>query len=579
MKLELTNWKKDWTLMSAFFSAEEIEKIKSALQKVKVKTVVYCSLENRFAKAGGLAAVTMKILPYLKEANRLPQVLLVSPFYPHIMDESKLQSTGLIFDVPFAQRQVKVELLAYTFSYQEPKAGQVTEYYLKANDFFGAHNRLNDPYLYYEHDRLRNDEAIRENALFFCRAVPLAMRALGIDEHLIFHVQDWQTALIGLTAKEAMMEGHLKSCGVVQTLHNAFDAFIPWQLLAEIITPGRSQKFASQYHDGLTALQLGLPLMDGPITTVSENFAQEFTTDIMQTAHFAPHLQTIFKRTGVYGINNGMFVNFPPEFSDRKNLTLQQIRKIKTEKRTALLTILDEYHPPERFGELTYRGQSITHLPETIPIFVMSGRLDYNQKGYDIFLQAIERFAQDELKVILTPMPIKASDLDYFHEVAEKCRGNVTVFPIRMAKGFQELQIGSTFGVMPSLYEPFGAAVEYMVNGTITIARKTGGLADQIDHRQNGLLFREPPTEYNLTNIKQLTDAADNVHKRKENRWNQSMVDALHEVMQEAIILYQNHRNEYYRQIIMGFKKAKNFNWSTSAQQYFEVYKKVNQGF
>lgn len=579
MKLEMANWKKDWSLMPVFFASEEIERIRQALQKLKVKTVVYCSLENRFARAGGLAAVTMKILPFLKEANRLPEVLLVSPFYPHIMDESKLQSTGLIFDVPFAQRQVKVELLEYVFSYQEPRPGQVREYFLKANDFFGAQNRLNDPYIYHEHDRLRNDEAIRENALFFCQAVPLAMRALGILEHLIFHVQDWQTALIALTAKEAMVDGNLRSCGVVQTLHNAFDAFIPWQLLAQIIAPDRSQKFAGQHHEGLTALQIGLPLTDGPITTVSENFAREFTTDIMQTGHFAPHLQDIFRKTGIYGINNGMFVSFPPEFADRKSLTLQKIKKIKLEKRNVLLKILDEYHPPERFGELTYRGQSITHLPETIPIFVMSGRLDYNQKGYDILLQATERFAEDELKVILTPMPIKASDLDYFHEVAEKCRGNVTVFPIRMARGFQELQIGSTFGVMPSLYEPFGAAVEYMVNGTITIARKTGGLADQIDDRQNGLLFREPPTEYNLANIKQLTEAADNVHKRKANRWSQSMVDALHEVMQEAIILYQNHRNEYYRQIIMGFKKAKNFNWSISAQQYFEVYKKVNQGW
>jgi glycogen synthase len=578
MKVDMSNWTRDWALMPAFFVPEEIETINNSLRKLKPRTVVYCSLESRFARSGGLAAVTMKILPYLKEANRLPQVLLVSPFYPGIMDESKLRSTGLVFDVPFARQMVNVELLEYVFEYQEPKPGQIKEYYLKATDFFGARNRLNDPYLYYENDRLRNDEAIRENALFFCQAVPRAMQALGIQEHLIFHAQDWQTGLIALTAKEALLDGVLKSCGVVQTLHNAFDTFIPWQLLAKIVSERRSQKFSTRYQEGLTALQIGLQLVDGPITTVSDNFAREFTTDIMQTGHFAPHLQSIFNKTGVYGVNNGMFISFPPEFSDGRQLTIQKIKKIKSEKRAALLKILDEYRPAERFGELTYAGGAITQLPDAIPIFVMSGRLDFNQKGYDIFLQAIERFAEDELKVILTPMPIKPADLDFFHEVAERRRGNVTVFPIRMAKGFQELQIGSTYGVMPSIYEPFGAAVEYMVNGTITIARKTGGLVDQIDDGQNGLLFREPANHYTLENIKQFADSADNIQKRKDNRWVQSMVDALAEAIQEAILLYQNHRNEYFRQIVMGFKKAKHFDWSNSARKYFEVYKKVNQG-
>jgi len=208
----------------------------------------------------------------------------------------------------------------------------------------------------------------------------------------------------------------------------------------------------------------------------------------------------------------------------------------------------------------------------------MSGRLDYNQKGYDILLQAIERFTEDEIKVVLTPMPVKQSDLDFFKGIANRCNGNVTVFPIRMTQGFHELQIGCTFGLMPSIYEPFGAAIEYMVNGTVNIARKTGGLPDQIDDNQSGFLYREDSTFYSIENIKHFSNLADNVSMRRDNRWVQSMVAALHEKIKEAIYLYQNHPNEYYRLIIMGFKKAKKFDWAQSVKKYFEVYEQVTRG-
>jgi glycogen synthase len=572
-------WKKDWTLMPYFFDENEIQEIADQIRNLKIETIAFCSYENRFGRSGGLGAVTAKILPYLKEVNQIAKTLLLTPFHSKIIDEKKLKSTGFTFDVPFDQQLFQIEILEYSFKYDDPRKGSLKEYYLKAESFFDAQNRLNDPYIFFENDKKRNDEAIRENALFFCKAVPLAMKALGFEENIIFHLQDWQTALISLTSKEALLNGTLKSCATVETLHNAFDFFISWQVLSKITDKTRVIKLSQHIPEGLTALQIGLQLVDAPITTVSENFAKELTNDILLTQHFAPHLQTIFQKSKVGGINNGAFVNFPPEFSQLDNMTLNKLKTIKTRNRKMLLKILDEYNPQERFGELTYRDETITNLPDSIPIFLMSGRLDYSQKGYDIFLRAIERFAHDEIKVVLTPLPVKAADLDFFREIVLKCQGNVTVFPIRMSQGYHELQIGSTFGFMPSIYEPFGAAIEYMVNGTVNIARKTGGLVDQIDDNQCGLLYREDSGFYNQENIEQFYDFADNIAKRSENQWVQRMVDALYEKMKEAIHLYQNHPNEYYRLIIMGFKKARSFDWSISAKKYFEVYEKVNQGF
>ena len=579
MKNVFDNWQKDWTLMPYFFDENEIKKISNRLKNIKINTIAYCSYENRFGRSGGLGAVTAKILPYLKEVNQNSGTILITPFHSYIIDEKKLKSTGISFNVPFDQQLIKIDIKEYTFEYDDPRKGSLKEYYLKADGFFDAQNRSKDPYIFFEDDKEKNDEAIRENALFFCKAVPLAMKAIGFQENVIYHLQDWQTALISLTSKEAMLNGTLKSCATVETLHNAFDFFIPWQALAKISDKTRVIRISQHFHEGLTALQIGLQLVDAPITTVSENFARELTTDILQSQHFAPHLQSVFQKSGVVGINNGAFVDFPSEFSQLKNMTVNKLKTIKTKNRKMLLKILDEYYPSERFGGLTYQGRTITNLSDSIPILVMSGRLDYNQKGFDIFLQVIERFAEDEIKVILAPLPVKPSDLDFFREIVSTCKGNVTVFPIRMSQGYHELQIGSTFGFMPSIYEPYGAAIEYMVNGTVNIARKTGGLVDQIDDNQCGLLYREDSSFYSLENIKQFYELADNLMMRRSNKWVQSMVHALYEKIKEAIYLYQNHPNEYYRLIIMGFKKARSFDWSISAKRYLEVYKKVSRGF
>jgi glycogen synthase len=187
-------------------------------------------------------------------------------------------------------------------------------------------------------------------------------------------------------------------------------------------------------------------------------------------------------------------------------------------------------------------------------------------------LRAIEKFSEDEIKVVLTPMPVNLSDLDYFYEIACKCRGNVTVFPVRLQKGYHELQTGATFGIMPSIYEPFGAAVEYMASGTVNIGRATGGLVDQIDSTC-GFLYKEEAVFYTGENMREFVNSSRIIQSRKINPWVQSMTDNLSGVIRKAIGVYQNHPDEYYRMIRNGFKKAGQFSWEKSAKKYFEVYK------
>jgi glycogen synthase len=569
--MKLTGWKRDWTLMSAFFDGEEIASINEKLKNLKIENLAFCSFENRFAKAGGLAAVTTNILPYLKETNNLGSVVLLTPYYTNIISSSRVRTTGIRFGVSFNNRTVQVEIYEYRWRYKDPVRGSLKEYYLKAKGFFDAQGRQRDPYCYNEQGGNNNASALSRNSLIFSLAVPHALNALGIRKNIVFHLHEWQTALISLTAKEAMLNGTLESCGTVQTIHNSFDSAISWELLMGITDGSRRKKLAEFPGEELTAYQIGLQLVDAPITTVSNNFAKEFTKDILMTEHFAPHLQNIFRKSGVYGVNNGTFVRFSDKYPKKEKHTIDEVHRIKLKNRKSLLRVLSRYKPDERFGELTYKGGTITKLPDNVPIILMSGRLDPLQKGYDIMLRAVERFMEDEIKVILTPMPAQPSDLDYFYEVACKCKGNLTVFPMKMGRGYQELQEGATFGVMPSIYEPFGAAVEYMASGTVNIGRSTGGLVDQIS-KDCGFLYREDAVFYTLDNITDFIESDNIVQMRKTNPWAQNMADNLYDVLKKAINVYLHQPDRYYSMILKGFEKAGHFSWGVNAKKYYQVY-------
>ncbi|MDZ7377603.1 MAG: glycogen/starch synthase [candidate division KSB1 bacterium] len=570
------DWSKDWTLMPYFFDNAEINLIVDRLKHLQIETVAYCTYENRFAKSGGVGAVATLLPLHLKAADPNVDVIVLTPFHSGIIDERRVSPTHQHVSIEVGQHQYDVEILEHSIPCGEH--GAVKEYYLKIDGFFNAQNRLNDPYIFHESDQDENDRLLLQNALIFCHAVPFALKALGRDNNIVFHLQDWQSALIALTSKLAMRNGVLRSCGSVITLHNVFDCFVPWESLVPILGAGTIERIERQFRQGLTALQLALPLVDAPITTVSQSFARELTTDILQAEYFAPHLQPLLQRSKLVGIPNGPFVPFPEEFRPEKQLTIQKIKEIKSRNRKALLQVLEQYHPAEQIGALTYQGGPISHLPDSVPIIAMTGRMDVNQKGYDIALQCFERFAPDEIKVVLTPLVSKFSHLDFLREAVSRCQGNVTMFPMRLEQGYQELLLGSSFGLMPSIYEPFGAALEYLVNGTVVLARKTGGLADQIQDQRCGLLYRETNDFYQIAFIRDYFAHSNDLNARRANPWSQSMVAALHEKLIEAIHLYQHHPEEYYRLIIMGFKQARSFDWSNAAQSYLEVYHQVAQG-
>ena len=81
MDLKNNYWTKNSETVDGFFDKKEIALIASRIKSIKkIECAVFCSFESRFAKSGGLAAVTTKILPYLKEVNNISKVILLTRF-------------------------------------------------------------------------------------------------------------------------------------------------------------------------------------------------------------------------------------------------------------------------------------------------------------------------------------------------------------------------------------------------------------------------------------------------------------------------------------------------------------------
>jgi glycogen synthase len=593
------------------FSKKELSTINKKFHACKAEHIVYCSFENRYATSGGLGSVTKALLPYLdiKIKEKFPSsktagVILLTPFYPNIdkfndpLGNYLMPVTNMV--VPYGGKNIPVEIYKYNWRYQIPingqkKIGTIKEYYLKADGFFEAKNPINDPYIYDLENTARNNDFQIDDSAFYCKMAPLVVYQLKYRKNIIFHLQEWQTSLISLTSIMAMLKNRLydkiaiQNCRSIQTLHNTFDSFQSpgyfLEHLRKIFKPRDEDKiynlaFRHVLNKTFSLYSIGLSfLQKGKISTVSNIFSKEITSDLINTHHFAPHLQnTLKEKGGVKGINNGAFLQIPEKIQIILDDTSpkNKFKEFKYKQRKELLKKLSTYKTKNTFGELTYQGSTVSNIPDFVSICFMSGRLDFSQKGYDILLRVIEllhKNKNENIKFVLSPMPVRQMDLNLFKKVACACRGTVLVIAERMTDGYFELQSGSTFGIMPSIFEPFGAAIEYMANGTCVIARKTGGLIDQIKDGHDGLLYHEGNEHYDGLNIDLFYNLRNDIRKSfSRSDWVKDMVHALKMKLEEAHYLYKNDQDTYFQIIMNAFKKSKEFNWTKSANDYFSIF-------
>jgi glycogen synthase len=555
----------------ACFSGDDLQQLADARRAVSLAsaTVVYCVYENPFAKSGGIFAVADNYGAALKQAGR--DVVILSPYHGSLKTAPSPDDVKKVgeCEVPFGIRSTTVELF-------EHRRNGVRWILMRADGYFEATGGAGqtDPYVHDDPSRLLVD------SLFASAAAPRAMAAWGQTENLIFHVQDWEFAATALTVKQALLDGILKSAVVVLTSHNPYDhelSATELRLFANRNWPESAQP--------VTVYQAMIPLTDAPLSTVSRTFAEELTSDPLQTRHFADHLQQTFKQQGVVGVNNGLFGKPGDAFSPAARQALAEgdpnpLINEKLSLRRKMLKALHAYQDDRIWGSLDGGGgRPLTELPDDVPVFMMFGRLDPGQKGFDVLCRAIEAMPPGTARFIMTPI-VGGAPQPFIDDLAELTRsrsGDVAVYPFRMERGYLEAMAGATFAVMPSLYEPFGGATEPYLQGTPVVARGTGGLVQQVldldadPANATGILYREnradDPGEWSTL------ETAGTPAARMQVPVYRGMVATLSAALTRACDLYRFDQPGYARLLSNLGAKAQTFSWQRAVEEYTAIYK------
>jgi glycogen synthase len=556
---------------------------------------VFVTFEGPFAPLAGLAAVMRELPPRMAKVERC---LTIAPYFREIVRARPklaegIRSTGVKFTQPFGDEEHVVEV------FEHVDAGGFRSLLLAAEEFFTAPCDRNNPTNplapcnpYFNPGK---PEQLLRDSLLLSAAAPRALVELGIDEDVILHLQDWETACAAVAAKREM---GLKSHASLLTLHNPYDQPIAASDWARV---SKSRPIAD------SVLGNTLDAMAPPLTTVSESFARELTSDVLLSRVYAGHLQPQFAAKGVEGVANGAFrqVDLPADVLAAANKgDLGPLQKEKARRRNAMIQVLEEYRPREAWGRIDWDGF-------TGPVFLFTGRDDSRQKGHDVAAAAIERLPRGVARHIFGVVPGDEglAGLSFLKRLASERAGEVLVFPFRMQRGYEELQRGCSFLCLFSLYEPFGGASEGYAAGAPVVARAAGGLTQQVRpmetrrlsaaareraaiHHETlrnptGFLFREedPPLEEAIEAWRDIIDGADDgapsesdrVQVRAKSALFRSMADEAAGALRDAIDLYQNDPAGYAKMIAAGCEMVAEFSWERAIAKYRAIYDRLSK--
>jgi glycogen synthase len=339
----------------------------------------------------------------------------------------------------------------------------------------------------------------------------------------------------------------------------------------------------------------------------------------------ANHLQVELSIPNVVGINNGPFASL----SVPERPQLQKAERPEKSQETARYSSIIEWKSQRRSEaiEALKNFESSTERPlwgnksvfldraksDPAPIwFALAGRDDTRQKGYDVAASAIDNFLsnnRNKLRAQFLLFPIPGDEgqegLLFLNRLATNHQANVVVLPFIFQEGYIQALQGAAYGIMASLYEPFGMANEFYLNGAVGIGRATGGLIQQIvpmrsvpsftadvdrrvrswhppDAPPTGLLYREPDDPEVVENWRAINNAAylldmsrNRVDERRNYKLFKDMAKNLEQAIEDAIHVYHmphdrsNGIQPYYQMIVSGIRHIQRcFSWEWSAAEY-----------
>lgn len=326
------------------------------------------------------------------------------------------------------------------------------------------------------------DEHLR--FLAFTRAVFVCCQRMQWSPQIL-HCNDWHTAFAPLFLK-ALYDWDRLFAGTrsVLTIHNIGYQGTFASSAIEDLSLGPKNYMLHQ--DDLRAGRIN-PLRHGIlyadlITTVSPTHAREICTD-----QYGMGLQDSLRaRTGsLVGILNGVDYS---EWDPRNDQYLpkhfdQDTLGVKAELKQQLV---------ERVG--------LTTSPQT-PLAGIVSRLA-SQKGFDLMFESLPAVLEWRDLGLLALGSGEPQYEEFFTELQQSFPGRVV-----FKRGYDDelahwIEASCDMFLMPSLYEPCGLNQMYSLRyGTVPIVRKTGGLADSVEHydpatgQGTGIVFNDYDAE------------------------------------------------------------------------------------
>ena len=554
--------------------------------------IAFITYETPYAPGGGIAAVMAHLPKSIHKSSGLP-TYVISPYHRYIAKTTDIEQNMEVIckiQVPFDDRIFDIEVRALD--------NEINWVFLKST----SDTNENPPFFSgqrhpYDVETTSNQSILLRDSLFFGKAVSSALPAINAKCHWVILLQDWEAATTTLALSN--QPEVIGKTSQFLTLHNSYDCGVSDGDLRRI-------GISRDREVGHTILEYSLPLLGNPIFTVSKQFAEDLSTEILQTEIMIPHI-TSQLRTRLLGVNNGVFMeNAIPHdiYSSAVEGDYSSLRDWKNENRKQAFAAIDSFSPAKStpiWGDTKKfdRGEA--------QWFVMAGRDDSRQKGFELACLAAERYLHinDQARFLFFPIPGEEglSGISFIKSLAQKYPHRVLAFPFLFREGFFPILRGATFGMMPSYYEPFGMANEYYLNGVVCIGRATGGITQQVvPFRQassfslavkkrsdrwdrqhtpaTGFLFREPDDIPNKLVDWQAINAANNaINSQKSNRLEQrrklptvhAMVEEFVTCLEDASQIFQTNQDLYYQMVTGGISYIqKEFSWNNAAKTYLK---------
>jgi len=560
--------------------------------------IAFVTYETEFAPSGGIAAVVSYLPKAVQEASGLRTIVL-TPYH------WRIQRTVELDTEPYARSQVPflgTELPVAIMRHVDPRG--IEWFFLRPEDemlFTKAEERF---FAGFPHPYRTPEPVLVRDAILFGACVASALPAIDPSAHWTVLAQDWE----GATAALALGGQANSTHRVFLTLHNSYDSGgVDPQALRDVgIAPSSCQPTIPS--DRPTVLERALACVNSHIFTVSGQFAHELTHDVLQAEVMAPHLRHALQERLV-GVDNGPFVQLaldPAALERARYRDFGGIAYWKQQRRAAFIDAIAQHTPTKTrpiWGDLAAFSRESAQGPTW---FVFAGRDDPRQRGHDVAALAVDRFlaAGGQAQFLFLPIPGDEGlrGLGFLRNLADMWPDNVLILPFLFREGYFAALEGSAYGVMPSLYEPFGGANEFYLHGTVGIARATGGLIEQIVplraaacyssavHRRaarwhgfsgppTGLLYREPDAVGVASHWHSLnrgdydasgqTPGKNRVAHRTSNPLFFAMATELRLAIDEGVDLWTRSQGTYFEMLVEGVDYIhRTFSWRRAAQQY-----------